>query len=171
MKAFDDFMGRMVAGMAGIGCIIVVCIFTMIVIDVTMRTVGFTPPSFTLTIVEYALLYFTMCAAPYLVRNKGHVFIEAFISILPVPVRRVLEKIVYLACVLASILFTYLSAQLLIEALQSGQMDVRGIDMPYWTLFIPMPFGFGLVAYEFGRYLFGSDTMYNYDLSTVRDSV
>lgn len=171
MKALDNFMGRLVAIMAGVGCAIVVCIFTMIVIDVTMRTVGFTPPSFTLTIVEYALLYFTMCAAPYLVRNKGHVFIEAFISILPIPVRRGLEKIVYVVCILGAVLFAYLSFQLLVEALESGQMDVRGIDMPYWTLFIPMPLGFALVAYEFGRFLVGVDTMYNYDLSTVRDSV
>jgi C4-dicarboxylate transporter DctQ subunit len=48
---------------------------------------------------------------------------------------------------------------------------VRGIDMPYWSLFLPMPICFLLVALEFARYLIGIDSYYSYDLGEVKDSV
>ena len=152
-------------------CAIVTLMFTMIVIDVSIRTLGFTPPSFTLAVVEYALLYFAMFCAPYLVRHRGHVVIEALVSTLPDVIRSALAKIVYVVCIAVSLLFAYYSLVLEIEALQSGNVDVRGIDMPYWLLFLPMALCFFLVALEFLRYLIGPYSYYTYDLSEVRDDV
>jgi hypothetical protein len=53
-----------------------------------------------------------------------------------------------------------LSAQLFREAVESGFYDEQGVDMPYWSLYLPIPVGFGLVAIEFARYLFGSQLMH-----------
>ena len=77
MEALDRHLERVTTALAYFACAIVTCMFVMIVTDVTIRTLGFTPPSFTLSVVEYALLYFAMCCAPYLVRHRGHVTIEA----------------------------------------------------------------------------------------------
>jgi len=68
-------------------------------------------------------------------------------------------------------LFAYYSLELFLEAWESQEPDVRGIDMPYWTLFLPMPICFLLVALEFSRYLIGIDSYYSYDLGEVKDSV
>lgn len=152
-------------------CAIIATIFAMIVIDVSIRTIGFTPPSFTLAVVEYALLYFAMFSAPYLVRTRGHVVIEALVSVLPQMVRKVLAHIVYLVCMCVSLLFAYYSFQLEFEALASGNVDVRGIDMPFWILFLPMGPCFILVALEFLRYLIGPYSYYTYDLTDVRDDI
>ena len=57
--------------------------FAMIVVDVSIRIVGLKPPLFTMAVVEYGLLWFTMLAAPWLVRIKGHVFIDAVTQFLP----------------------------------------------------------------------------------------
>jgi hypothetical protein len=54
-------------------------------------------------------------------------------------------------------------------SLATRDVDVRGVDMPYWTLFLPMPLGFLLVALEFLRYLIGPYSYYTYDLRQVRD--
>ncbi len=152
-------------------CAVVTCIFTMIVIDVSIRTMGFTPPGFTLAVVEYSLLWFAMCSAPYLVRNRGHVTIEALVSILPPVVRWVLAKMVYLVCCGVALLFAYFSTILLIDAWISQVPDIRGIDMPYWTMFLPMPLSFLLIAIEFVRYLIGPHSYYSYDLGEVKDTV
>ncbi len=157
--------------MAYFACAIVACVFVMIVTDVSMRSMGISPPPFTLSVVEYSLLYFAMCCAPYLVRHKGHVTIEALVSVLPVVIRVILAKIVYFACVCVALLFAYYSLELFLEAWESQEPDVRGIDMPYWTLFLPMPLCFLLVALEFVRYLIGIDSYYSYDLGEVKDSV
>ena len=178
MQAVIRAYNLTIVALAVAGGAIVVAIFAMIIIDVSIRefptALGLepiSPPSYTINTVEYLLLYFTMCCAPYLVRNKGHVFIEAFTSILPIPTRRVLEKIVYLCCALASLLFAYLSASLLIEFWVNGDIDGRGIDIPMYLLFVAMPPGFFLVSVEFFRFLAGVDTMYTWDLGTVRDSM
>ena len=161
----------MTTALAYFACAIVTCVFVMIVTDVSMRSLGISPPPFTLSVVEYSLLYFAMCCAPYLVRHKGHVTIEALVSVLPVVIRVILAKIVYFACVCVALLFAYYSLELFLEAWESQEPDVRGIDMPYWTLFLPMPLCFLLVALEFVRYLIGIDSYYSYDLGEVKDSV
>jgi TRAP-type C4-dicarboxylate transport system permease small subunit len=171
MGVLDGYLERVTTALAYFACAIVTCMFVMIVIDVSIRTLGFTPPSFTLSVVEYALLYFAMCCAPYLVRQRGHVTIEALVSVMPPVVRRALAKIVYTVCICATLLFTYYSGALFLEAWASQEPDVRGIDMPYWTLFLPMPICFLLVTLELMRYLIGPHSYYSYDLGEVKDSV
>ncbi len=129
------------------------------------------PPSFTLAVVEYALLWFAMSCAPYLVRNRGHVTIEAVVSVVPNMVRWVMAKIVYVVCMSVALIFTWYSGELLLEAFFSQEQDLRGIDMPYWTLFLPMPFCFFLVALEFLRYLIGPASYYSYDLGEIKDDL
>ena len=171
LESFDKALERVVGVLVWIACALIPCIFVMIVIDVSIRMIGVTPPLFTSTIVEYALLYIAMLAAPWLVRQKGHVAIEALVSILPRAIREGLAKIVYFACAVVSMYFAYLSVELFIEAWISGNLDVRGIDMPYWTQFLPMPFGYALVSLEFVMYLLGLRHYYTYDLGEVKDSV
>lgn len=171
MDAFDKALGKSVTALAYVACAVIPCLFTMIVIDVSIRMMGFTPPLFTSSIVEYALLYIAMFAAPWLVREKGHVAIEAVITQLPGAAQRFLAKTVYLVCMLASILFSYFSWQLLVDAWESGQLDVRGVDMPYWAQFLPMFIGFVFISLEFLMYLIGRRHYYSYDLSDVKDSV
>ena len=57
MEAFDKGLEKVVTALAYLASAIIPCIFTMIVIDVSIRTIGITPPLFTSSIVEYGLLY------------------------------------------------------------------------------------------------------------------
>ncbi len=144
--------------------------FVLIVVDVLMRLVGLSPPAFTITVVEYILLYFTMFSAPWLVRVKGHVFVDALTQLMPGRVQRVFAKIVYFLSICSTLTFSYISFGLLVEAIVTGNLDVRGVFMPAWILFAPMPLCFLLVAAEFLRYLIGIDDMYG-SRSDVKESV
>jgi len=136
----------------------------LIILDVLMRITGFQPLLFVLTVVEYILLYFTMLAAPYLLRIKGHVFIDAVTQFMPPAVKRVIAKLVYLACLIACCIYGYQLVNLLVEAIQSGEIDMRSMEIPAWILFVPMPVCFFMCALEFLRYLIGIDDMYSQDL-------
>jgi TRAP-type C4-dicarboxylate transport system permease small subunit len=133
----------------------------LIVIDVGMRILELDPLVFILTTVEYILLYFTMLAAPWLVRIKGHVFIDAVTQFMPPAVKRVIAKLVYLACIIASSIYCYQLIILLTEAIQSGELDMRSYEIPIWILFVPMPLCFFMCSIEFIRYLIGIDDMYS----------
>ncbi len=150
--------------------VVVFSIFVLIVADVLMRLVGIPPWTYISAIVEYGLLWFTMLAAPWLARNKGHVFIDAITVLLPPGVRRVLAKIAYAICICSTLVFSLYSFDLLIDAIIMGHQDTRGEDMPLWTLLLPMPFCFLMVSIEFGRYLIGIDDMYGVR-TDAKDSV
>lgn len=140
--------------------IVVVCIFLLIVTDVLVRLAGFSPWIYSSGLVEYGLLWFTMLSAPWLARIKGHVFIDAVKILMPDRVQKVMAKIVYLICIVSCLVFAYYAAGLVYDAIRLGQMDVRGEEMPLWTLLLPIPVGFTMVAIEFVRFLLGIDDMY-----------
>jgi TRAP-type C4-dicarboxylate transport system permease small subunit len=149
-----------VSGLAALAGVLVGAACALIVVDVTIRTLGFPPPAYTIALVEFGLLYITMLAAPYLVRERGHVYIDAVVSRLPRPLELAVAKLTYAIAIAASLSIMVLSAQLFREAVESGFYDEQGVDMPYWSLYLPIPVGFGLVAIEFARYLFGSQLMH-----------
>jgi len=121
--------------------------------------------------VEYALLYLAMFSAPWLAREKGHVVIEALITMMPNFIRVPLAKIVYFTTALACFLFTYLCWGIFADYWVGGELDVRGIDMPYWLQFLPLPLCFALVGLEFVMYLIGVRSYYSYDLGEVKDEL
>jgi len=94
LQSFDKLLGKMEMALAYFACALIPCMFLMITIDVSIRSFGMRPPLFTSSVVEYALLYLAMCSAPWLVRERGHVVIEALVAIMPDAVRRPLAKLV-----------------------------------------------------------------------------
>ncbi len=150
--------------------IVVFLIFLLIVIDVFLRLLSIHPWSYTLGVVEYGLLWFTMLGAPWLVRMKGHVFVDSLVSLLPVIVQAVLARLVYVICIVCCLFFIYYSTDLLIDAYVTGEMDIRGEAQPLWMLLAPMPVSFAMIAFEFLRFLVGIDTMYT-SRTEVRENV
>ncbi len=160
----------MLHGMASLAGVAIFSAFVMIVVDVLMRITGLEPFIFILTTVEYILLWFTMLAAPYLLRLKAHVFIDAVTQFLPPKIKYAVAKLVYLLGIIACCIYGYHLVILLIEALQSGELDMRSFEIPIWILFLPMPFCFFMCAIEFVRYLVGIDDMYSQSIE-ARDNV
>ena len=164
MRAIVRGYNFILNGMAVLAGILIFLSFVMIVVDVTMRIVGLTPPLFTISVVEYILLWFTMLAAPWLVRIKGHVFIDAVTQFLPGTLKAAIAKIVYAICIASASIYCVHAAGLLLVAWQEDKVDVRGVDMAQWILFFPMPVCFFFVAIEFARYFIGLDDMYSHSV-------
>jgi TRAP-type C4-dicarboxylate transport system permease small subunit len=131
-----------------------------IVLDVVVRNLGLQPPAHTLTLTEYGLLYLTMLAAPWLVREKGHVHIEVVTAALPPRARFWLTRAVYALCVLTCAVIFWFSLKVTIAHYQRSVIDVRSFDMPRWLLTASIPLSFGLMTIEFGRFLLGFDSMH-----------
>jgi C4-dicarboxylate transporter, DctQ subunit len=131
-----------------------------IVLDVLMRNLGLQPPAHTLTLTEYGLLYLTMLAAPWLVRAKGHVYIELVTAALSPRARFRLTRVVYGLCVLTCAVIFWFGLEVTISHYQRHVIDVRSFDMPRWLLTASIPLSFGLMTIEFARYLLGLDSMH-----------
>ena len=139
---------------------LIVLIFAAIFIDVTVHALGLQPPIWAASAVEYAMLYLTMLAAPWLVRKKAHIVIDVVRDQVSEAAQRSLEYIVYVIAIVACLIFTYYGAELTVATYQRGELDIRSFDVPRWLLYAPMPVGFLLLGIEFARLLFGTDSLY-----------
>ena len=169
MNRIADIYLQFITFLKTLAGVVIFCVFLLIVSDVLVRTAGFQTWQASSVLAEYGLLWFTMLAAPWLTRQKAHVFIDAITQILPAPVQRILAKFVYFTCAFFSLVVFYYSLRLVIDAIAEGQIDVRAVDMPLWTLLAPIPLCFLLVAIEFLRFLLGFDSMYG-SRTDVRES-
>jgi C4-dicarboxylate transporter, DctQ subunit len=160
VKAIVAAYNFVVVALAVIAGATIALAFVLIVVDVTLRATGFVPPAFTSAVVEFVLLYFTLLAAPYLARRKGHVYVDALTSMLAPRSRWVANKGAYLVCIVTSLVFAVIGFRLFLDAIRSGAIEERSIDVAAWIGYAPVGPVFLILAIEFGRYLIGIDTMY-----------
>jgi len=148
-------------GMAGIAGAMLVWLMVTVVVSVVMRNAGLQPFAWLFTSSEYAILYLTMLGAPWLVREKGHVHIELVTAALPPNARRIISRLVAAACVVVCAILAWKGAELLITNIQRKDYDVRAYYFPRWILTLAFPVSFGLMAIEFGRFVFGDELMHS----------
>ena len=170
MRAIAAVYNWLIAALAVLAGAAIAVAFILIIVDVGIRTIGFRPPAFTSAVVEYILLYFTLLSAPYLVRQKSHVCVDALTTRLQGRARWGLEKLVYSICILTALAFAYFGFDLFIDAVRDGRSEERSIDVPLWIGYAALAPTFVLVAIEFARFLIGRDSLYS-DKAQVSDSV
>lgn len=161
MKILFDVSGRISLALASVAKILIGVMILIVVSDVAIRNLGLRPLSWGVSASEYILLYAAFLPMPWLVRNKGHVFVEFLRNILGPRGRVFLEKLVYAVCVLLCLYLGTIALTTFIEVLQSGDYETRSFDMPKWVVFLPMTIAFYLSALEWLRYLMGEDSLYN----------
>jgi C4-dicarboxylate transporter DctQ subunit len=151
---------RLLEALAIIAGVMLAAMAFAIVLDVVVRNLGFQPPAHTLTLTEYGLLYLTMLAAPWLVREKGHVYIELITAALSPRARFWLTRVVYALCVVTCAVIFWFGLEVTIAHYQRAVIEVRSFDIPRWLLTASIPLSFGLMTIEFARFLLGLDSMH-----------
>ncbi|MGI9331294.1 MAG: TRAP transporter small permease, partial [Gammaproteobacteria bacterium] len=141
-RAYDG----LIRGLAGLAGAMIGGLCLLVGWDVVARNLGLQPPASTVALTEYALLYFTMAAAPYLVRQRGHIVVEVLYQRVGGNARRWLDRLVPCLCIIVCVTVAGLAALLAAEAWRRGEIDVRSLDTPRWLLFLPLVIGFSLMA-------------------------
>lgn len=138
-----------------------VWLMVSVITSVLMRNAGLQPFAWLFTSAEYGLLYMTMLGSPWLVREKGHVHIELVTAALPDKARRIVSRIVAIACVSVCVILAWKGVELFLKNIDRGDYDTRAYYYPRWMLTIAFPVSFGLMAIEFSRFIFGSDLLHS----------
>lgn len=169
MKALVRAYDALIEGLAMLAGITVAAVCLLIVYDVIARNLGLQPPDSTVALTEYSLLYFTMAAAPWLVRTRGHIVVEVLHSRLTGSVRQFEDKLILVICIATSTLIAAIATLLAIEAASRGEIEIRSLAMPRELLFAPLAVGFGLMACEFVRLALRGETVM--DSEERRDAI
>jgi TRAP-type C4-dicarboxylate transport system permease small subunit len=142
---------RLIDGLAIAAGLIIAAVCLLIIYDVITRNLGLQPPASTVALTEYALLYFTMAAAPWLVRRRGHIVVEVMHARLTGVTRMIVDKLILIVCIMVSSTICILATILAIEGWTRGEVEIRSLEIPRYLLFTPLAVGFGLIATEFLR--------------------
>lgn len=144
---------RLIAVLAAAGGASLAIVTVLIIYDVFSRNLGLLPLRSTSALVEYALLFSTMAAAPWLVRVNGHVSLSSIVSFAPLALQRVVNRVVVLVAGGPVAILAWVSGSIAWHQWQIGTIDMRSVDLPGWLLYVIMAAGFGLMATEFLRLL------------------
>ena len=146
LAAYDGFLVVLAAASAlSFGAVAFIVAY-----EVTVRWLGFRPPVWPVAISEFTLLYATVLAAPWVLRQGSHIQVNTLAAILPVPVRTALGRLLgFLGMVVCLVVAWYA----LRVTLTAEGLEIRSFEMPRWLIYAPLPVGFLLLAVEFGRHM------------------
>ena len=157
--ALSRIWDAVVNGLVLFACFLIAADCLLIVFDVTIRNLKMQPPAYTVALTEYSLLYMTMAAAPWLVRERAWIVVEVLYRRASPAGRGRLDRVIFSLCAIVSGVVAGLACILAVEGALRGEVEMRSLDMPRWALFAPVALGFAMMAVEFLRCLLRGDSM------------
>jgi C4-dicarboxylate transporter, DctQ subunit len=139
--------------MAWCAAALIVAMMVVITIDVVVRNLGYQSSAHFFTFTEYALLIVPCLGAPWLAREKGHVYVEILLMYLDARKRAQLRLAIGVVCVLVCAVLAWYGLEVTIRDYLANEKDVRSLDMPRWIVVAFVPLAFAMMALEFLRFV------------------
>ncbi len=149
LRAYDTLIDAM-AWFAGL---LMAAMFVAIVVDVFLRNLGLQSSAHLFTFTEYALLMVPCFGAPWLVREKGHVYVEIVLNALRPALRKRMVVVIGLLCIAVCAVLAWYGLEVTLRSYTLDDKDVRSFDAPRWLLVMCIPLSFFFMATEFARHL------------------
>jgi C4-dicarboxylate transporter, DctQ subunit len=139
--------------MAWTAAFLIAAMMVIITVDVVVRNFGYQSSAHFFTFTEYALLIVPCLGAPWLVREKGHIYVEILLMHLKPRARRWMMRGIGVACIAVCLVIAWYGFGVTIADFRGAERDVRSFDMPRWLVVGWIPLSFLMMAIEFTRFL------------------
>ena len=148
-KSYD----AVIYGMAFIAAFLMAAMMVVITLDVVLRNLGYQSSAHFFTFTEYALLIVPCLGAPWLAREKGHIYVEIVLNGLPPRGKRAMTAAIGLFCIAVCLVIAWYGFEVAWRDFVQNEKDVRSMDWPRWMVVGWIPVSFFLMAVEFARFL------------------
>lgn len=143
----------MLYGMAYVAALLMAAMMVVIFLDVVLRNLGYQSSAHFFTFTEYALLIVPCLGAPWLVREKGHVYVEILLMALSPRKRAWLTWFIGALCIVVCAIVAWYGFEVTLADYRQDNKDVRSLDMPRWIVVSFIPLSFSMMTLEFLRFL------------------
>jgi TRAP-type transport system small permease protein len=150
-KASDAY-GRVLAGLALAGCLLLFAMMIVIVADVALRNIAVPGMprglAWSNEVSELMLYLITVCVAPWLLRRGQHIRVDILLQALPGRLAWLLEWLgdaLGLACCL---FMAWYGANAAWSSYATGAVNIKTLVTPEWWSLAPLPVVFVLLAIE-----------------------
>ena len=144
--------GRFLAGLALLGCAILLAMMFIIVADVALRNLAFPglPQGLAWSneISELMLYLITMCVAPWLLRQGQHIRVDIVLQALPPQLAWYFEWLGDLIGLACCVVIAWYGTQAAWSSYLSGAVNIKTLVTPEWWALAPLPLVFVLLAIE-----------------------
>lgn len=144
---------RLMYGMAWCAGFLMAAMMISICVDVVLRNLGFQSSAHLFTFTEYALLIMPCLGAPWLVRERGHVYVEIVLMHLSAANRHRMGIVIGVFCITVCAVLAWYGFDVTWTNYTRRDVDVRSMDMPRWMIVIFIPLSFAMMAFEFLRHM------------------
>ncbi|MEI7737835.1 MAG: TRAP transporter small permease [Burkholderiaceae bacterium] len=152
MDRLSLLFGRLIAGLALVGCAILFAMMFIIVGDVLLRdlAISFLPQGLAWSneVSELMLYLITMCVAPWLLRQGQHIRVDIVLQAIPAKLAWYLECIGDLVGFVCCVMIMIYSFKASLNSYQSGALSIKTLVTPEWWGLAPLPFVFMLLSIE-----------------------
>jgi TRAP-type C4-dicarboxylate transport system permease small subunit len=148
-KIFDKVMD----GFAVLAGILLLLVTLFVSYSVTLRYLHLKPPVWILQCTEYALLWMTFLGAAWLLKHGGHIRIDTVVNRLEPKAQKILHIVVTVLGLVVCLVIIWFGTTKTLDLHARGIMDVKGVTLPKYPLFIIIPIGGLMLFLQFGRNL------------------
>lgn len=149
---FSRQYGRLLAGLALLGCAILFAMMVIIVVDVALRNFALRglPQGLAWSneISELMLYLLTMCVAPWLLRRGQHIRVDILLQVLPPRLAWHLEWIGDVLGLACCCVIAWYATQAAWSSYSSGAVNIKTLVTPEWWALAPLPLVFVLLSIE-----------------------
>jgi len=149
VKGYD----AVVLGLAALAAFLMAAMMVVICVDVLLRNLGYQSSAHFFTFTEYALLMVPCMGAPWLVREKGHIYVEILLMTFRERARARMTVPIGLVCIALCLVLAWYGFDITWQNFVQNEKDVRSLDMPRWMVVGWIPLAFFMMAIEFARFL------------------
>jgi len=140
-------------GMAGVAAFLMAAMMVVITLDVILRNLGYQSSAHFFTFTEYALLIVPCMGAPWLAREKGHIYVEILLMSMTERMRARFTMLIGLICIAVCLVIAWYGFDVALRDYLQNEKDVRSLDMPRWMVVGWIPLSFLMMAVEFARFV------------------
>jgi TRAP-type C4-dicarboxylate transport system permease small subunit len=148
----------LVDALAVVAGVLIVAMMATIFLDVVLRNLGFQSSAHFFSFTEYALLLIPCMGAPWLVREKGHIYVEILLMQLRSATRQRMLVLIGLLCIAVCLVLAWYGFEVTLRNFRLDDKDVRSFDAPRWMIVGWIPLSFLMMAIEFARFLWRGES-------------
>lgn len=163
LRLIDRAWGGLLWALMACAALYVGLIMVAIIYQTVFRTLGWDYSPMAFVFIEYGFVYALFLGSPWLVRQRGHIYIEILTAALGPRARTILSRFLMVLCAGICFVWAWYGAGLLVEQFGDpmaydelrAQFDIRS-----WVGTLPFPVGFALIGLEFLRFVFTREPMH-----------
>ncbi|MES2977987.1 MAG: TRAP transporter small permease [Pseudomonadota bacterium] len=144
--------GRFLERLALLGCLILLAMMLLIVVDVALRNLAIPGLPIGLAwsteVSELMLYLITMCIAPWLMRQGQHIRVDIMLQAIPRKLAWCLEWVGDVIGFLCCCVIAFYGTQAAWLSYASGAVNIKTLVTPEWWALAPLPLVFVLLAIE-----------------------